>query len=165
VHYELAQAIFESAPSDPAVQAEAERELAAAVVMDGGSAKVECEFGKIALLKSDLEEAHEHYANAFKLDPVDTEAQLGLARVLMSMEKPQEAKKYLEMAVHSDPLNATAHYRLAQVYKRLLMTGEAEKEMRLFQEIKKTKEQVRQLYRQMNRCPIGPADETQESDQ
>jgi hypothetical protein len=36
--------------------------------------------------------------------------------------------------------------------------------MNLFQEIKKTKEQVTQLYRQMNR-PSVPADETPESDQ
>jgi tetratricopeptide (TPR) repeat protein len=165
VHFELAQAIFESAPSDPAVQAEAEKELAAAVATDGDSAKVQCEFGRIALLKADLDQAHEHYANALRMDPADAEAQLGLGRVLMTMEKPKEAKRYLEMAVQADPLNAEAHYRLAQVYKRLLMTSEAEKEMKLFQEIKKTKDQVRALYRQMHRRSDVATDETQESDQ
>jgi tetratricopeptide (TPR) repeat protein len=165
VHYELAQAILESAPSDSGVQAEAERELEAAVTMEGNSARVQCEFGRIALLKSDTEKAHEHYLSAFKLAPGDTEAQLGLGRVLMTMEKPQEAKKYLEMAVQSDPLNGTAHYRLAMAYKRLQMTEETQREMHLFQEIKKTKEQVRALYRQMNRRPSAQADETPESDQ
>jgi tetratricopeptide (TPR) repeat protein len=165
VHFELAQAMVESAPSDPAVRAEAEKELAAAVATDGDSAKVQCEFGRIALLESDLDRAHEHYADAFRMAPGDTEAQLGLGRVLMTMEKPREAKRYLEMAVQADPLNAEAHYRLAQVCKRLLMTSEAEKEMKLFQEIKKTKDQVRTLYRQMNRQPSVPADEKQESDQ
>jgi tetratricopeptide (TPR) repeat protein len=164
VHYELAQAMVESAPNDSGAQTEAEKELAAAVATDGNSAKVQCEFGKIALLRSDLDQAHEHYADAFRLGPRDAEAELGLGRVLMAMEKPQEARKYLEMAVQADPLNAAAHYRLAQVYKRLLMTSAAQKEMNLFQEIKKTKEQVTQLYRQMNR-PSVPADETPESDQ
>ena len=79
--------------------------------------------------------------------------------------KPQEARRYLEMAVQTDPLNAAAHYRLAQTYKRLNKTGEAQKEMHLFQEIRKTKEQVTQLYRQMNRRPSVPADDTPESDQ
>lgn len=165
VHFELAQAIFESAPSDPAIQAEAAKELAAAVSSDGDSPKVECELGKIALLKSDLDQAHEHYANAFRLNPEDAEAQLGLGRVLMSMEKPEQAKKYLEMAVHADPLNATAHYRLAQAYKRLLMTDEAQREMRLFQEVKKAQAQVKVLYRQMNRRPNAAADDTPESDE
>jgi tetratricopeptide (TPR) repeat protein len=165
VHYELAQAILESAPNDPATQAEAGKELAAAVAADGNSAKVQCEFGRIALLKSDLDQAYQRYQDALRLNPGDTEAQLGLGRVLMTMEKPQEAKKYLEMAVQSDPLNAAAHYRLSQVYKRLQMTSQAQKEATLFQEIKKAKEQVTQLYRQMNRRPSQPADETQESDQ
>jgi tetratricopeptide (TPR) repeat protein len=165
VHYELAQAIFESAPSNPAVQVEAEKELVTAVATDGDSARVQCEFGKIALLKSDVEGAHKHYTEAFKLDPENAEAQLGLGRVLMTMEKPHEARKYVEMAVHGDPLNAAAHYRLAQIYKRLLMASEAEKEMHMFQEVKKTKEQVRGLYRQMNRRPNATADETTESDE
>jgi tetratricopeptide (TPR) repeat protein len=165
VHFELAQAILESAPSDPGVQAEAEKELAAAAAMDGNSAKVQCVLGNIALLKSNLDQAHEDYADAFRRDPGNAEAQLGLGRVLMTMERPQEARKYLEMAVQADPLNAAAHYRLSQVYKRLLMTSKAQKEMNLFQEIKKTKEQVTQLYRQMNRRSSAPVDETQESDQ
>ncbi len=33
------------------------------------------------------------------------------------------------------------------------MTDEAQKELKLFDEIKKTKDQVKQLYRQMNREP------------
>jgi cytochrome c-type biogenesis protein CcmH/NrfG len=165
VHYELAEAILESAPNDADTQAEAEKELAAAVANDGDSAKVQCEYGRIAMLKAELDQAHEHYADAFQLGPEDTEAELGLGRVLMMMEKPQEAKKYLELAVKGDPLNATAHYRLAQAYKRLSMTSAAEKELHLFDEIKKSQEQVRQLYRQMNQRPNFSADESTENEQ
>jgi Flp pilus assembly protein TadD len=67
------------------------------------------------------------------------------------MEKPEEALKYLRMAVQSDPLNGEAHYRLASVCRRLQLKDEAEKELRLFQEIKQTKERVKELYRQMNK--------------
>jgi len=151
VHYELAEAVLESSPTDPAAQAEAEKELAAAGAGEGDSAKVQCEFGRIALLRADLAGAHEHYTRAYALDPKDAGAQLGLGQVLMSMEKPQDARKYLEMAIQSDPLNGEARYRLALAYRRLQMPEEAEKEMHLFQEIKKTKDQVKMLYRQMNK--------------
>ncbi|MGA7286698.1 MAG: tetratricopeptide repeat protein [Terriglobales bacterium] len=164
VHYELAEAILEAAPNDADTQAEAEKELAVAAANDGDSAKVRCEYGRIAMLKGELDEAHRHYAEAFRLDRENTEAQLGLGRVLMMMEKPEEARKYLELAVKGDPLNATAHYRLAQAYKRLSMTSEAAKELHLFDEIKKSQEQVRQLYRQMNQRPTFP-NESMENEQ
>jgi tetratricopeptide (TPR) repeat protein len=151
VHYELAEAILESSPNDPAAQAEAEKELTTAIATEGDNGKVQCELGRIALLRSDLPSAHEHYQRAFALNPNDATAQLGLGQVLMNMDQPQEARKYLEMAVQSDPLNGEARYRLGLAYRRLQMPAEAEKEMHLFQEIKKTKEQVKVLYRQMNK--------------
>jgi tetratricopeptide (TPR) repeat protein len=151
VRYELAEAVLESSRNDVAAQAEAEKELGTVVATEGDSAKVQCELAKIALLRSDTQGAHDHYARAFTLNPQDTEAQLGLGRILMTMEKRQEAKKYLELAVQSDPLNGEARYRLAQVYQRLQMPDESEKQMHLFQEIKKAKDQMRMLYRQMKK--------------
>lgn len=150
VHYELAQAIVESAQSDSAAQDEAQKELEAAIAAEGDSARVQCELGKIALLRSNSEQAQAHYARAFALAPNDTEAQLGLGRTLMTMERVPEARKYLEMAVKSDPLNGAAHYRLALAYKRLQMPDAAQSEMHLFQEIKVATDRVKQLYRQMN---------------
>jgi tetratricopeptide (TPR) repeat protein len=151
MHYELAEAILESSPNDPAAQAEAEKELTTAIAIEGDSAKVQCELGRIAFLRSDLPGAHEHYTQAFAINPNDAGAQLGLGEILMSLEKPQDARKYLEMAIQSDPLNGEARYRLALAYRRLQMPQEAEAQMHLFQEIKKTKDQVRVLYRQMDK--------------
>ena len=165
VHYELGQAIFEASSSDPAAQSEAEKELQTALILDGDSTRVQCALGKIALARSDLEKAHAHYAQAFSFDQTDTEAQLGLARVLMTMDKPEEARKYLELAVKSDPLNGTAHYRLALAYKRLQMPDDAQREMHLFDEIKKTKDQAKNLYRQMNVQPKGSADDAPDHEQ
>jgi predicted Zn-dependent protease len=155
VRYELAEAILESSPHDAQAQAEAERELQTAVQIDGESARIECLFGRIALLRSDTESAYAHYNRAFALNPRDVDAQLGLGRLLVTMEKPQEAAKYLRMAVQSDPLNSEAHYRLSSVCRRLQLKDEADKELHLFQEIKQTKEHVRELYRQMNKKTKG----------
>jgi tetratricopeptide (TPR) repeat protein len=165
VHYELAEAILESSPNNPAAQAEAEKELTTAIATEGDSAKVQCEVGRIAFLRSDLLGAHEHYTRAFALNPNNPGAQLGLGEVLMSMEKPQDARKYLEMAIQSDPLNGEARYRLALAYRRLQMPQEAEKEMHLFQEIKKTKDQVKALYRQMDKETKPEDDELPRVDQ
>jgi tetratricopeptide (TPR) repeat protein len=150
VHFELGEAILESARADTDAEAQAQKEFETAVAVDGDSAKTECEFGSIALLQSKQDQAFAHYQRAYQLDPNEIQAQMGLAKMLLQ-EKPQEAVKYLRMAVQSDPLNGSAHYQLAQAYRRLQMTDAAQKEMHLFQEIKTAKDQVEALYHQMNR--------------
>ena len=153
VHFELGEAILESAPADAATQAEAENEFRAAIEMEGNTAGIECQLGRIAFLRSDMDQAYAHFSRAFALNPREIEAQMGLGKLLAAMGKPQEAMKYLRMAVQSDPLNGEAHYRLASILRRLQLTNEAEKELRLFQEIKQTKSRVRELYKEMNKKP------------
>jgi tetratricopeptide (TPR) repeat protein len=161
--YELAQAVLSASPSDSAAQAEAEKQLTTAIAAEGDSAPLQCTLGRVASLRSDLDAAKVHYSRALALDPGNSEAQLGMGKVLMSLGNPQGARKYLEQAVKSDPLNSTAHYRLALAYRRLQMAEAAQKEMKLFDEIKKTMEQVRALYRQMNSQPQGLSDEPTEN--
>ena len=153
VHFELGEAILQSSPVDAGTQAEAQKEFESSLGVDGDTAKTECEFGSMALSQSHLDQAFEHYQRAYQLNPNEVQAQMGLAKLLMMQEKPQEAIKYLRMAVQSDPLNGTAHYQLGTAYRRLQMMDMADKEVLLFQEIKKTKDQVEVLYRQMNKKP------------
>src|SRR6202012_3356970 len=108
---------------------------------------------RIAALQSQLDQAFTHYQRAYQLNPNEVEAQMGMAKFLMAQEKPQEAIKYLRMAVQSDPLNGEAHYRLGLACRALKLMDESKKEMQLFQEIRKTKDQVKEIYRQMNRQP------------
>jgi tetratricopeptide (TPR) repeat protein len=164
VHFELGEAILQSSLHDLATQAEAQKEFEAAEAIDGDAAKAECGLGAIASSQSDLDRAFAHYRRAYKLNPNELEAQLGLARLLMMQQKPQEAIKYLQAAVQADPLNSEAHYRLASAYKRLQMDDQAQKEMHLFQEIKKTRDQVKDLYHQMNIKPKVQDDELPDSD-
>ncbi|HVR23196.1 MAG TPA: tetratricopeptide repeat protein [Candidatus Polarisedimenticolia bacterium] len=165
VHFELGEAILQSSPLEPAIQAEAEKEFEAAEAIDGDAAKAECGLGAIASSQSDLDRAFAHYQRAYKLNPNEAGAQLGLARLLMMQQKPHEAIKYLQATIQGDPLNSEAHYRLASAYKRLQMNDQAQKEMHLFQEIKKTKDQVRDLYHQMNIQPKVQDDELPDSHQ
>jgi tetratricopeptide (TPR) repeat protein len=150
VHYELGEAILESARSDAAAQAEAQKELELAMTVEGDTARTECELADIALLQSAPEQALAHYQRAYHLNPNEVQAQMGLAALAMP-ENPQQAIKYLRLAVQSDPLNASAHYQLGRAYQRLQMTELAKKELHLSQEIRKTKDQVQALYHQMNR--------------
>jgi tetratricopeptide (TPR) repeat protein len=162
VHFELGEAILQSARGDAGTQAEAQKEFDVALHMDGDSAQTECQLGSIALSQSQLDQALTHYQRAYQINPNDVQAQMGLAKVLTVQEKPQEALQYLRMAVQSDPLNSAAHYQLGIAYQRLEMTDIARKELQLSQDIKKTKAQVEELYRQMNKKP--QADDVPEPD-
>jgi Tfp pilus assembly protein PilF len=165
VHFELAEAILESDASNAGSQAEADRELEAGLKIDGDSAKAECLFGRIALLQDHTDKAFDRFQQALTLNPNEVEAQMGMARVLMTKEKPEDAIKYLAQAILADPLNAAAHYRLGVAYRRLKRTADAEKEMKLFQEIKQTNNQVRDFYRQMNKPSHTPTDDVPEQSQ
>jgi tetratricopeptide (TPR) repeat protein len=157
MHFELAEAFLESS-NDASAQAQARQELDAAVKTDGDSARLECAYGRIALLQAKTDEAYAHYKRAYDLDPHEVQAQLGLARILSDENKPQEALRYLREAVQADPLNALAHYRLARVCHSLHLMDEEQKEITLYQEIRQAKDRVAQLYRQMNRRPESQDD-------
>jgi tetratricopeptide (TPR) repeat protein len=158
VHFELGEAILQSARADPDAEVEAQKEFELDVQIEGQTAKAECELASIALSHSQTDQAFAHYQRAYQLDPNEIDAQLGLAKLLMH-DNPEEAVKYLQMAVRTDPLNGSAHYQLAQVYRRLQKTELSRKEMRLSLEIRKTKEQVGALYHEMNREWRNPADD------
>ncbi len=162
VHFELGEAILQSAPGNAGTEAEAQKEFEVALSADGDSARTECQLGSIALSQSQMDQAFAHYQRAYQINPNEVQAQMGLAKVLMVQEKPKEAIQYLRKAVESDPLNGAAHYQLGIAYRRLQMQDMARKELQLSQEIKKTKDQVEELYRQMNRKP--QADDVPEPD-
>jgi predicted Zn-dependent protease len=161
IRYELSQAILESA-SDPNAQVEAQNLLEAALKIEGDNARIECVMGAIAVARGDAETAYAHYERAIALNPGEEQAQIGLARLLMARGKPDQALRFLLMAIESDPLNAAAHYRLALAYRDLGRGSDAAKELKLFQEIKETRERVKELYRQMNKqLPNNRLDDTQ----
>lgn len=147
---ELAEAMLQSAPSDASVQAEVEHQVEMAVQNDGDSANAECMLAKLELGKSDDAAADLHFTRALRLNAQSVEAQLGAARMSMAAGRPQDALQHLKVALNVDPLNSEAHYRMAAVYRKLGEADAAHRESKLFEEIKQTKSEVRDLYRQMN---------------
>jgi tetratricopeptide (TPR) repeat protein len=162
MHFELAETLMEASPNDPSTQAEAEKELNAAIQAEGDNSKVECELGRIALLQTHTDQALAHYTHAYQLSPKDAQAQMGLAALLEMQDKYEQAAAYLRMAVASDPFNAEAHYKLSQVDKALHLEDERKRELNLFLELRATKDKIRLLYRQMN--PQVPASKDDSSD-
>ena len=151
IRYELAEAILETSRFDANAQAAAVAQAEEAQRLEGDNANLECLLARIASLKNDDPSANQHYRQALTLDPGNTDAQVGLARMLMATSNFREAKKLLEMAVDSDPLNHTAHYRLAVVDQKLGLAAEAQKETRLSEEIKATRDNVDRLYLEMHK--------------
>lgn len=160
MHFELAETLMESSPNDAKTQASATKELETAIQVDGDSARVECELGKIAMLESQTDQALTHYKRAIELNPKDTQAQMGLAGVLEMQENHEQAAAYLRMAIASDPFNATAHYRLSQIARELHLDDESKQQMNLYIEIRKTDDKVRNLYRQMNPQALDHGDDS-----
>ncbi|HKF55777.1 MAG TPA: tetratricopeptide repeat protein [Blastocatellia bacterium] len=155
VRFELSQAILETASSNQNAQAESQRLLEEAVKIEGDNPHIESLMGEIAVSRGDLDTAYKHYDRALALNPSEVQAEMGLARLSMEHRKPDEAVKFLLATIQADPLNGEAHYRLGLAYRGLGRASDSEKELRLFQEIKKTKDQLKDLYRQMNKQPRG----------
>jgi tetratricopeptide (TPR) repeat protein len=158
MHFELAESLMEGSPNDLETQKEASSELQAAIKVDGDNSKVESELGRIAMLQADLDGSFAHYQRAYQLNPADPLAEMGLAELLKQQHKPEEAAKYLQMAIASDPLNAEAHYKLSLVDRELHLDEEQKKELKIFLEIRATKDKIKLLYQQMNPQPTGRGD-------
>jgi tetratricopeptide (TPR) repeat protein len=83
-------------------------------------------------LQGQLDEAHDLYREAVKLDPHNLEAKLKLGASLLEQRSATQAVSVLQDAVHSAPYSGQAHFLLSQAYGK---TGESEKaadELRLF---------------------------------
>jgi tetratricopeptide (TPR) repeat protein len=135
LHYELGQAILARSRDEPARQ-EAEKEFLLALADNPTDANSKYMLGEIAWLRSNPEEALEHYKAAVRLQPNFVDARIAMGKALTSLGRPQEALQQLAEAVRLDPQNETAHYRLAQAYRKLGRTDEAEHEFATFRKLR-----------------------------
>ncbi len=158
MHFELAESLMESSPNNADAQKEALAELALAREVDGDSARVEDQLGRIALLQTNPAEAQAAYSRALTLSAGDPVAEIGLAEVMKQQNKPEDAARYLRLAIGTDPMNAEAHYKLAQVDRQLHLDAEQKEQLRLFLEIRATRDKIKVLYREMNPAAAVPAE-------
>lgn len=149
-HFELAEAILEANPDDATAQAEAQKQLEWALRVDGESARLECELGRDAYLRSNFDEALAHYQRARQMMPGNVEALMGVARILMRQERTADAAPLLAKVVDEDPLNSEAHYRYAMALKSGGRIEEAKEQLRMYQTIRASRDKVAHVYEEMN---------------
>ena len=132
VHSEIGEALMQVSTAESALS-NAEAEVSEALETDGENAGIEDQLGLIAALRSQFDEAYEHYKRAVTLNPEDTDAQLGIAKVLMEMHRPSEAIPYLRSVIKVDPMNTEVWYHLALACRDVGLIDESKKEMEDFQ--------------------------------
>jgi tetratricopeptide (TPR) repeat protein len=164
-HFELAEAILEANPNDVAAQAAAQRELEAALRVDGESARLECAMGRLVYLRGNLDAALAHYQRARQMMPGNEDALLGVARILMRQERAADAVPLLQQVVEADSLSGEAHYRYAMALKATGHTDEAQEQIRMYQTIRDARDKVAHVYEEMNRRMKSPQDEEPDGSQ
>jgi tetratricopeptide (TPR) repeat protein len=152
--FEMGEAILQVG-HDANSLAAARQEFQKAIQIDGQGPRVECSLARILSIEGKNDEALAGYRRAYAMNPAYGEAQMGIARILIDGDKPGEAIPYLQKLLDNDPLNADARYQFARALKAVNKPEDAKEQLRLFQEIRSSKDKVIELYRQMNKRPTG----------
>jgi Tfp pilus assembly protein PilF len=138
VHFELGEALLkESLSEDSLARAAAELELALREYPRNAAA--EAKLGFIEGYRGHTATAEEHYRRALALNPDQSEALLGLGGVLRERGQFEQAADLFARASLSDPLDESIHFRLAQIDRQLGRKADADREMKLFKEIRELK--------------------------
>jgi tetratricopeptide (TPR) repeat protein len=162
--FEMGEAILQVG-HDANSLAAARQEFEKAIQIDGQGPKVECSLARILNIEGKSDEALVGYRRAYAMNPANAEALMGIGRLLISEDKPGEAIPYLQKLLDDDPLNADARYQYAMALKAVNKTDEAKEQLRLFQEIRESKDKVIELYRQMNKRPTAESTSEPDTDQ
>jgi len=150
-HFELAEALLQKSKT-VREREEAEEAFKAELALDPGNVNALCRLGDLYLSAGTarLDEAYQSYDRAVQLQPNFSNAQLGLGKVLIRMGKNPEALVHLREAARLDPIDSTAHYLLAQTYRRLGQMPDADREIKLFQDLEDSRKKIHEVYQEMH---------------
>jgi tetratricopeptide (TPR) repeat protein len=109
--------------------------------------------GEMNLTQGNFKIAQTYYERALKIDPEDAEANFGLAKALIGTNQSKQALPYLEKSIRLDPTDASAHFRLATLYRQEGREQEARQQLVIFQRLRKLKDKLSDLYKQMRMQP------------
>jgi Tfp pilus assembly protein PilF len=138
VHFELGEALLKQSLSDDSL-ARAAAELQLALKEDPRNAAAEAKLGFIEGYRGHTALAEEHYRRALALNPDQLEALLGLGGMLRERGELEKAVELYARASVTDPLDDSIHFRLSQIDRQLGKKADADREMRLFKEIRDLK--------------------------
>jgi len=131
IHFAIGNLLWTRSRSDEALL-----ELQEEIKIDPNHPQAHYETGDILYSEGKVAEAENHLLKAVNLEPSMIEAHLALEKLYTNQEQTTKALYHLSKAVEIDPEDATPHYRLSVLYRKLGRTGEAEKEMQLFEKTK-----------------------------
>jgi Tfp pilus assembly protein PilF len=138
VHFELAEALLKESLSEDSL-ARATAELQLALTEDPRNAAAEAKLGFIEGYRGHTAQAEQRYSRALALNPDQVEALLGLGAILNGRGEYEKAAGLYTRASLADPLDETIHFRLSQIDRQLTKKAEADREMKLFKEIRDLK--------------------------
>jgi tetratricopeptide (TPR) repeat protein len=162
-HFELAEALLQKSKTQQERE-EAEEAFKAELALYPGNINAECRLGDLYLSAGTtrLDDAYKSFARALQLQPDFSSAQLGMGKVLIRMGKNQEALTHLREAARLDPIDSTAHYLLAQTYRRLGQMADADREIKVFEDLENSRKAIHEVYQEMHQ--IRPGEEPPESE-
>jgi len=94
--------------------------------------------GTLLLRLERLDEAEAHLRDSVGIDPGFPVAHLRLGQLLEKKERYQEAIAELEQAAKLDPTYPEPHYALGRIFRKQRDVKAAERELRIFQELRNT---------------------------
>jgi tetratricopeptide (TPR) repeat protein len=141
VHYALGDLYLASADYE-----KAETEFRAEVQMTPGSAAAAYKLGVVLLNRGRGAEAIAELNRSNALQPGMPETLLELGKALNALGDASAAEKYLKQLLEQEQtstLAQAAHFQLAQAYRKLNRAADAEREMKLFHEMRQQPESVK----------------------
>lgn len=134
VHYALGELYLESGDYE-----KAETEFRTEAKLAPGSAATAYKLGSVMLNRGQVSEALAELKRADQLQPRMPETLLELGKAMNASGDAKAAARYFEQLLETEDgtkLAEAAHFQLAQIYRKLGRTAEAEREMKLFQELR-----------------------------
>lgn len=137
VHYALGEQYLQAGDYE-----KAEAEFRAETKLTPGSAAAAYKLGFVLFQRGRTQEAITELSRANRLQPGMPETLLELGKAMNASGDPASAEKYLRQLLEAEQgtkLAEAAHFQLSQAYRKLGRGAEAERQLRLFQELRKKK--------------------------
>jgi len=93
--------------------------------------------GEVLLKQDQYSESIPYFQKALAVDPNWAKAHSCFGKALLREGKSEEAKSRFLMAIRLDPASSDAHYQLGQLYRKQGDMEAAQRELKLFQQLKK----------------------------